>query len=265
MQPVLDRKCVACHKAGKADGAVPRIASGRKKTHARDDKPPGVQEHGIGPSNSVAPALVLKSGEWPCKSDRRTRSDADDHPIADCGSTLWPQGPPVIAYQRRYPRFHIESLVAALILALLLFTANILPSRTYNRHGWPFIYMAREDRMNTVCTIYYGPWPFDDPPIRHFRLCYLVVNTLICLVLHASATLAVEHLVRTYGRIRFGMRSLFVVLTVTAATFAFIQTSLVLDFLLFVFPHCFAYFLVCLCIFTFGHWLVVRRRRNAAE
>jgi hypothetical protein len=174
-------------------------------------------------------------------------------------------GAPTIPSFSRFPQLHIESYASMLLIAIVLFAANFFPARSYNHHGWPLTYMVREDQMDGDFTIYYGPWPFFDPPIRIFRSQYLGINILVCLALQLSAALAVEHFVRTYGRARFGIRSLFAVMTVTATALAFIQPGLVIEFLLFVFPHYFAYSLVCFCVFAFGHWLVVRRRCNVAE
>ncbi|HUG66410.1 MAG TPA: hypothetical protein VMM76_01585 [Pirellulaceae bacterium] len=159
-------------------------------------------------------------------------------------------------------QLHAETYVTVVLLVAILLAANVLPSgRSADQHGWPFHYKQHEWRMPGDITILYPPWPFGDPPVRHFDPVMLTTNVLICLGMLVSSTLGVEHLRRRYGplRLRFGLGSALLGMSLLCIVFAFVDAHLLLALVLI--PYYLSWILIGFVIFACGHYFGYRQRR----
>ena len=162
----------------------------------------------------------------------------------------------------RHPRWLLISVACgcAILYAGVLLVTNIFPH--YNQwHGWPFVYMFRESRVPGDLTVYYGPWPIDDPPLVLFRPVVLVVNGVIGIFLTLSAAISAAYWLRLFQKpLQFSLRML-LGLTTASAGLAVATTFLVYDFWgllwLSIWVAQFSiYFAPCLPIVTAAHWLL---------
>jgi hypothetical protein len=177
------------------------------------------------------------------------------------------QGP--AAY--RHPRWLVLSVAIGFgfFYVCAIVAANVFPIRE-QEHGWPVIYMVRQDRVpGPLLNILYGPWPFDNPPIVQFWPAMLFLNMLVGSLFTAiSAAVPVYWLRARHGPIHFSLRSLFVLTTFTACVLGAMKWR---------FPSAnyemlAAYSLVelrwlgpvCLAL-TAAHWLVVRSARSRRQ
>lgn len=109
-------------------------------------------------------------------------------------------------------------VIAIAVLQLFVFFCANFFSHGAQRHGWPFTYMTRESRVRGAeFSIFHGPWPFDNPPVISFHRWLLALDACVCgatLVLISCCVIC--WLRRTSVRLRFRLRSLFVLLTLSA-------------------------------------------------
>ena len=179
------------------------------------------------------------------------------------------QEPP--GYQ--HPRWFVwcAALGFAALYLCALVVANVFPyyRQQEQEHGWPFVYMVREGRVPGGLTIYYGPWPLDDPPLLKFWPAMLVANVLCGVALAAVASTVPVYWLRVRGRpVHFSLLSLFVLTTLVACIcsllkwfnpsanyFSMAVAAIVLSswFALAFFPAC--------MVLMVAHWLVLRFAR----
>ena len=178
-------------------------------------------------------------------------------------------GPP--AYQ--HPRWLVRRVAIgfAFLYVCGLLVANVFP-RGNQEHGWPFVYMVRQDRVpGPLPNIFYGPWPLANPPIVQFWPTLLVLNCLCGLLLTVLATMVPVYWLRVRQRpVQFSLRSLFVLTTVVACLLALLRWCYGDRLKLWVavdlwieFSFLLVYYVVPACIvLTVAHWLVVRSGRS---
>jgi hypothetical protein len=151
------------------------------------------------------------------------------------------------------------------LVALAMVAVNVFPQypfRSLYEHGRPLVYMTRETRMRGPLTVFYGFWPFGNPPVIDFHPLYLVIDILLALLFVAACIFAAHRLlIRDPIPITFRLSlwQLMCWITIFAVVLA-IWGPLVLGFLLLQLPM-----LIVCCSFVVIFLAMVDRRKPRAD
>jgi hypothetical protein len=124
------------------------------------------------------------------------------------------QIPAHVPPEYHHPRWLLYATASgsAFIYACVLLAANVFPygGDPGYQHGLPFVYMVRESQVPGGLTIFYAPWPLDDPPLVEFRPTFLLLNVLCGSLLTAAAAVIPLYWLRVHRRpLHFGLRAAF--------------------------------------------------------
>jgi hypothetical protein len=114
----------------------------------------------------------------------------------------------------------VSAATTTIVLVPALLVGNILPW-VNQWHGWPLTYMVREMRVPGGLSMFYGPWPLDDPPLEEFRAWALAFNVAVGVGLVLSAAASGAYILGIRNRpLQFSLLWLFLLMTFVAVLLA---------------------------------------------
>lgn len=160
-------------------------------------------------------------------------------------------------------QLHCAGWGCAALYACALVVANVFP-RLNHRHGWPLVYMVRETRVPGDLTVFYGPWPFDDPPLVTFSAGFLAINGFLGTLLAFVAAILVIYWLRvTRLSFRFSLRTLMAGMVAISISMALVMSLShplhVVGMAVYV-AQLSVYTVPCMVVVTTAHWILNRSK-----
>jgi hypothetical protein len=170
----------------------------------------------------------------------------------------------------RHPRWLLRTATwgSALAYGGIFAGANILGYRG-QVHGWPFVYMVREWRIQGPLTMVYGPWPLWSPPVVSVEPGLLLLNILCGTLLTCLAPVICLYWLRVRRRpLQFSLCTLFASTAVVACLLSLLRLlypelgdwhwgALEIAWCFLRLTQVFVYFVPAALLFTAAHWAVL--------